>query len=71
MNNEMTKIEITIETPTGRTTYSVMAPATAEHASRVLAQSLELGCALLDAPYRKDNHTDDAASTGVDPRTIQ
>jgi hypothetical protein len=63
----MVEIEVVITTPHGREVYKVMAPeTTSEHASGVLCSSVELGCALLDAAYRKDS---DACR--VDPRQVQ
>ena len=65
----MVEVVVTIDTPTGRTTYSVMVPGDGgSRARKAFGSAVELGCALLDAPYRKD--TDDGEE-GLEPRTVQ
>lgn len=63
----MIEVEVTINTGAGQTTYKVMVPeVTPARAAAVLGSSIELGCALLDAPFRKDTEDD-----GVQARTVQ
>jgi hypothetical protein len=67
----MVEVKVTIDTPAGSTSYSVMVPSEdgGTRASKALGSAVELGCALLDAPYRKD--TDGGREEGLEPRTVQ
>lgn len=50
----MVEVTVVITTPAGCIQYSVMVPGDCDQAAKALGSAVELGCALLDAPYRKD-----------------
>ncbi len=71
MAHQMTKIEVTISTTQGITTYEVLAPITPDHASQVLASSVEFGCAVICAVWTRKDKPSGELTTRLDPREVQ